>query len=460
MKSPRNSICGGFHIAMFDYQDVLLTTSYIIIQPLFANYILSISHLLPHHFDPPHGLGLLWLHGPPGGCKGSLHRRIADVQGLYPCQGRHGIPSVDPMPWWEFPNFEKLGNLGNSTFRTWEFLGIGPVSKNMPARNRKQCGEQKDMRLVVVMMMMMMMMMIVEHKSQVVQELKGKMPDPNATRAILRGNLQEKCRAPIPHTSFCMEIYRKDAHEHFTRAIFVCKFYRTNAAHPFRGPRFARACAAIFCGNLQEVCRTPRWTPRLNTGPFTRTVRTPSVCPRCLGKNTKWHGFIYKTKETEQRHVGLWDWATGPVVVLQPAQQLHVKRKFCDSYQPVGCRTVNGILIAGISGTTTTVCETFGHRSMFRSRKLTFHPNLADLRPLGNLSIAPRYSTLFREPPTAVIPARLTCVEATCWVEVGTFCERKIRTHQLVLGWWWLRTLNFGIIWDWFWYGPSSFYNT
>ena len=55
------------------------------------------------------------------------------------------------------------------------------------------------------------------------------------------GNLQEKCRTPIPGTSFCASLRSRNAHGHFTRAI--------------------------LCGNLQEKCRTPRRPPRSNTGP-------------------------------------------------------------------------------------------------------------------------------------------------------------------------------------------------
>ena len=43
---------------------------------------------------------------------------------------------------------------------------------------------------------------------------------------------------------------------------------------------------AILCGNLQVKCRPPRCPPRSNTGPFTLTVRTPSVWPHCLGNQS------------------------------------------------------------------------------------------------------------------------------------------------------------------------------
>ena len=80
----------------------------------------------------------------------------------------------------------------------------------------------------------------------------------HVTRGILCGNLQEKCRTWIPHTAFCARLRSRNAHEHFVRAIF----------------------AVIY----RKKCHTLLRPPRLNTGPLTLTVRTPSVWPLCLGK--------------------------------------------------------------------------------------------------------------------------------------------------------------------------------
>ena len=62
-----------------------------------------------------------------------------------------------------------------------------------------------------------------------------------------------------------------------------------------RGRRLVRASAVemhldiseerLFAAIYRKKCRTLFRPPRLNTGPFTLTVRTPSVWPRCLGKN-------------------------------------------------------------------------------------------------------------------------------------------------------------------------------
>ena len=54
----------------------------------------------------------------------------------------------------------------------------------------------------------------------------------------------------ISQEPFCMEIHRKSgAGPQFRGARFVCKFTGKNAHGHFR--------RAILCGNLQEKCRTP-----------------------------------------------------------------------------------------------------------------------------------------------------------------------------------------------------------
>ena len=57
------------------------------------------------------------------------------------------------------------------------------------------------------------------------------MPDRKPTRAILCGNLPEKCRTQIPGPAFCASLRSRNAHGHCTRAI--------------------------LCGNLKEKCKTP-----------------------------------------------------------------------------------------------------------------------------------------------------------------------------------------------------------
>ena len=87
-------------------------------------------------------------------------------------------------------------------------------------------------------------------------EIYRKNARPQAKRAILCGNVLEKCRTRIPRPAF---YFRKNTHGDATRAI--------------------------LCGNLQEKCRIPRWPPGSNIGPFILTVRNLSVWPRCLGKH-------------------------------------------------------------------------------------------------------------------------------------------------------------------------------
>ena len=102
------------------------------------------------------------------------------------------------------------------------------------------------------------------HKSHFMWKYTGQMPDPKPARGSLCGNLQEKCRTQIPRSTFCARLRSRNAHGHFI--------------------------GTILRGNWQEKCQTPRWTtPPVNTGPFTLTVRTPSVWAHCLGNNlTSW----------------------------------------------------------------------------------------------------------------------------------------------------------------------------
>ena len=114
-------------------------------------------------------------------------------------------------------------------------------------------------------------------KSNFVWKFTGKMPHPHFQAHTLCGNLQDKTRMDIAHGPFCMEIYRKNAADTFPGTHFVWKFTGKNA--------HGQCTRVILCGNLQEKCRTPPCPPRSNTGPLSLTVRTPSVWPHCLGKN-------------------------------------------------------------------------------------------------------------------------------------------------------------------------------
>ena len=95
-------------------------------------------------------------------------------------------------------------------------------------------------------------------------------------RTIFYGNLQEKCRAPIPGHPFCASLRSQNAHGHFTK--------------DFR--------RAILYANWQERCRTPRHPHRSNTGPLSLTIRTPSVWPHRL-RDKKLHGVYRLTVEAK-----------------------------------------------------------------------------------------------------------------------------------------------------------------
>ena len=91
-------------------------------------------------------------------------------------------------------------------------------------------------------------------------KITGKMPHTLLQAPTLCGNLQEKTRMDIAQGPFCVEIYRK------------------NAANP---------------------------RPHLDLhGPlFTLTVRTPSVWPHCLGKNSvvaMFHGYVIVTEKARR----------------------------------------------------------------------------------------------------------------------------------------------------------------
>ena len=47
----------------------------------------------------------------------------------------------------------------------------------------------------------------------------------HVTRAILCGNVKEKCRPHIPRTALCARLRSRNAHGHFTRAIFCGNFW-------------------------------------------------------------------------------------------------------------------------------------------------------------------------------------------------------------------------------------------
>ena len=78
--------------------------------------------------------------------------------------------------------------------------------------------------------------------------LRSREAEGQVTRAILCGNLQEKCQTPSPKESFCVEMYKKSAGPGFRGPHFIWKSTGKNA----RG----NVTRAIFCGNLNEKCRT------------------------------------------------------------------------------------------------------------------------------------------------------------------------------------------------------------
>ena len=135
------------------------------------------------------------------------------------------------------------------------------------------------------------------------------------TRAILCGNLQEKCRTPIPETSFRASLRSQNAHGHLRRAI-LCGNLQEKSRTPIP-QHFVRACAVEthmeisqgpFFRNLQEKSRTP--SPQhfvracavethmdISQGPFCRNLQEkcrtliprPAFCASLRSRNAHGH---------------------------------------------------------------------------------------------------------------------------------------------------------------------------
>ena len=58
-------------------------------------------------------------------------------------------------------------------------------------------------------------------KMHAVWKFTGETPDPKPARDILCGNLQEKCRTPIPWSMFCARLRHRNAHGHVTKSHSV-----------------------------------------------------------------------------------------------------------------------------------------------------------------------------------------------------------------------------------------------
>ena len=111
-------------------------------------------------------------------------------------------------------------------------------------------------------------------KRHFVWKFTGKRPEPNPEKAILCGNVREKCQTQIPRPAFCMSLSSRNAHGNFTRAILrrinlqekcrapipgstLCARLRSRNAHGHF------TCKTQFVWKLQEKSRTLRRPPRL-----------------------------------------------------------------------------------------------------------------------------------------------------------------------------------------------------
>ena len=82
----------------------------------------------------------------------------------------------------------------------------------------------------------------------------------HVTRAILYGNLQEKCRTRMLGTAFCVEIFKKNAGGYFRGPHFVWKFTGKKRAWTLHTGHFVWK----FAGKMPHA-PVPTWT---YTGPF------------------------------------------------------------------------------------------------------------------------------------------------------------------------------------------------
>ena len=114
------------------------------------------------------------------------------------------------------------------------------------------------------------------YKSHFVWKFTGKMPHTLFGTRILCGNLQEKTHMDMLEEPFCVEIYRKNAAHTFTGTHFVWKFTGKNA--------HGHCTRAILCGNLQEKCRTPPSPPGPTRAPFYSYRKNPFSVATLFGE--------------------------------------------------------------------------------------------------------------------------------------------------------------------------------
>ena len=115
----------------------------------------------------------------------------------------------------------------------------------------------------------------------------------HVTRAILYGNLQEKCRTRMLRSAFCGNLQEK-MHMDMSQGQFCVEIYRKNAAHPFPGPHFVwkftgknahgHCTRAILCGNLQEKCGAPPSPPGPTRAPFYSYRKNPFSVATLFGE--------------------------------------------------------------------------------------------------------------------------------------------------------------------------------
>ena len=122
------------------------------------------------------------------------------------------------------------------------------------------------------------------------------------TRAILFGNLQEKCRTPIPGSTFCARLRSRNARGHFRRAM-LCGSLHEKCRTPIPSTAFCASLRsrnahghltrAIFCCNLQE--KMPHTTPptSIEHRAFDPYRKNPCSVATLFGEKSQKSGISY-----------------------------------------------------------------------------------------------------------------------------------------------------------------------
>ena len=119
-------------------------------------------------------------------------------------------------------------------------------------------------------------------RSTICASLRSRNAHGQVTRAILRGNLQDKLPGTPLGTAFCASLRNRNAHGHFARAILCWNLEKLPACavEMHMGISQEPLCVEIYRENAGRVWEHLAWTAGLYT-----YRKKPSVWPHYFGKN-------------------------------------------------------------------------------------------------------------------------------------------------------------------------------